>query len=72
MKQEYSQILRNKESHNQKEHPKEQETEIKQELTQGRARDTLLDELLKMERNYETLPWELRHKKRLRLRQKPG
>ena len=72
MKQDFSQILRNNQSPQQKEHPKEQETEMKQELTQERGRETLLDELLKVERNYETLPWQLRQKKRLRLRQKPG
>ena len=70
MKQDYAQILRNKESPHQRGHPKEQETEMKQELSQERARETLLDELLKVEGNFETLPWELRQRKRLRQRQK--
>jgi hypothetical protein len=51
-------------------HQKEQEKELKQELFLERGRFTLLDELLKVERNYEIPPWQLRKKKRLRLRQK--
>ncbi len=72
MKQEYSQIPSQKEPTQQKEHQNDQEKELNQELFQERGRITLLDELLRVERNYETPPWELRQKKRLRLRQKPS
>ena len=70
MQQEISQSQSQKELIQQKEQQKEQENELKQELSQERGHITLLDELLRVERNYETLPWELRQKKRLRLRQK--
>jgi len=42
-----------------------------EELNFGREHFILLDELLRVERNYESLPWELRHKNKLRKRQKP-
>jgi hypothetical protein len=72
MKQKYSHIPSQNEPTQQKEHQKEREKELKQELSQERGRITLLDELLRVERDYETLPWQLRQKKRLRLKQKPS
>ena len=72
MKQVYSHTPSQKEPAQQKEHQKEQENELKQELYQERGCNTLPDELLRVERNYETPPWELRQKKRQWLRQKPS
>ena len=52
-------------------HPKLQ-NELKQEANFGIEHLKLLDQLLRAERSYENLPWELRQKKRLRKRQKPN